>query len=166
MASTRLEGEWVLLGGSVLPLLGIDYRITIDIDLAYKEERCPYTLEVMDLATDLALPVETINQAGSYFLHKIKDFDKHIKILARGKACTIYRPDLYLYLRLKIDRFSLNDYHDCLKFIQYCQEHNELEGFEKALKMLNAYSKKAKGEKKDQILDLTNALKNVPQKKS
>lgn len=33
LAGDRLQGRWVLLGGTLLPLLGVDYRVTTDIDL-------------------------------------------------------------------------------------------------------------------------------------
>ena len=32
IAGIELSGEWVLMGGTVLPLLGVDYRTTVDID--------------------------------------------------------------------------------------------------------------------------------------
>ena len=33
LAVERLQGEWLLIGGTVLPLLGVDLRTTTDIEL-------------------------------------------------------------------------------------------------------------------------------------
>ena len=67
LAGARLSGDWVLLGGTLLPALGVDHRVTIDIDLAHKDQDGSQTLELMQIAEDLGLPVETINQAGAFF---------------------------------------------------------------------------------------------------
>lgn len=32
-AEKSISGEWILVGGSLLPALGLDYRSTLDIDL-------------------------------------------------------------------------------------------------------------------------------------
>ena len=33
IAIKKLSGEWIVIGGTVLPLVGIDYRVTVDIDI-------------------------------------------------------------------------------------------------------------------------------------
>ena len=51
-AGKTLEGEWILIGGTVLPLLGLDFRITTDIDLIplNKKSNNESTLALMKLA--------------------------------------------------------------------------------------------------------------------
>src|SRR4051812_21477644 len=107
LAGDRLEGKWVLLGGTLLPALGVEYRVTTDIDLVgLGASEQAQTLALMGLSEELGLPVETINQAAGYFLMKLRPFDEHLLILHKGKKAEIYRPDLFLFLMLKIARFS------------------------------------------------------------
>ncbi|MBF0443814.1 MAG: hypothetical protein HQK54_18040, partial [Oligoflexales bacterium] len=64
LAGERLEGDWVILGGSVLPLLGINYRVTIDIDIGscLPDVSQKQILILMEIAEKLGLPVESVNQ--------------------------------------------------------------------------------------------------------
>lgn len=119
LAGSRLKGDWVLLGGTVLPVLGIDYRVTVDIDLANRDQDTSQTLELMNIAEDMGLPVETINQAGSFFLYRIPDFENKLELLHKGKSATIYRPNLELYFQLKIERLSESDTQDCLEYLRW-----------------------------------------------
>ena len=58
LASEKLSGEWILLGGSVLPYLGRPIRATVDIDLATKSLRGgEQQLELMEIAESLSLPI-------------------------------------------------------------------------------------------------------------
>ena len=120
IAGDRLTGDWILIGGSVLPALGIDVRTTVDIDFIGKtDQQQMQNLELMNIAVELGLPVETINQAGAYYLTKIPDYDKHLVKLHKGKKATIFTPDLYLFLKLKLERFTESDFTDCLEYIVY-----------------------------------------------
>jgi hypothetical protein len=119
LAADRLEGRWVLLGGTLLPLLGIEYRVTTDIDVAGLDRADQaQTLELMEIAAELGLPVESINQAAAYFLMKLKPFEDHLILLHRGKQAEILRPDLHLFLMLKAGRLSPSDLTDCLALIK------------------------------------------------
>lgn len=119
LAGDRLKGRWVLLGGTLLPLLGIDYRVTTDIDLAgLGRVDQGQTLELMKIAEELGLPVESINQVAAYFLMKLQPFDDHLISLHRGRGAEIFRPDLYLYLMLKIGRLAPSDLTDCLALLK------------------------------------------------
>lgn len=114
-AIQRLVGDWVLLGGSVLPLLGKEVRVTLDIDLAGpKTATQSETLILMDLAEELGLPPEAINTAGAFFLHRIPFWKDHLVLIGEGKNGNLYRPDLWLFIRLKIARLSESDLSDCL----------------------------------------------------
>jgi hypothetical protein len=126
LAGEKLEGEWVLMGGTVLPLLGVDYRTTTDIDLAAAGDAPQsQTLELMKLAESLDLPVESINQAGAYFLKKIPNFRKHLVVLHRGASATVFRPDVTLYLLLKIGRLTESDLNDCLAYLRLAKKNGE-----------------------------------------
>ena len=65
LAGNRLKGEWLLVGGAVLPLLGVNHRTTLDINLVNLHDADGrQTLAMMRVADELGLPVETINQAA------------------------------------------------------------------------------------------------------
>jgi hypothetical protein len=119
IAGDRLKGDWVIVGGSVLPLLGIEHRVTLDIDLAScdadSSQRTMIT--VMDIAQELGLPVEAINQAAAYFLEKIPDWRSHLVLVHQGKQAKFFRPNTRLFIQLKISRLSESDLADCLKIL-------------------------------------------------
>ncbi|MBI1860441.1 MAG: hypothetical protein HYR96_05950 [Deltaproteobacteria bacterium] len=120
LAGDRLKGKWVIIGGTVLPLLGIDYRSTIDIDIAGpKGSDQTEMLTLMEIAQELSLPVEAINQAAGFFLFKIKGWEKNLVELHRGKTASLYRPNAKLYLELKIPRLNETDLEDCLRLLQF-----------------------------------------------
>lgn len=125
IASQRLKGRWLLVGGSVIPALGKEYRTTLDIDLVgLGEKERSQTLELMKLAEELKLPVEALNQAAAYFVDKVlkKKDHKNLVLLEEGKNAQIYRPSADLYLQLKIPRFSESDHSDCEEFLRLTQE--------------------------------------------
>ncbi len=122
----RLEGDWILIGGAVLPLLGIEYRTTVDIDIvgppgATQEQ----TLVLMEIAEELGLPVETINQAGAYFLRRQEGVGEQLLPLARSPKTTIFRPTATLYVLLKLSRLTETDLEDCRRMLAYAQDHDE-----------------------------------------
>ena len=84
LAGDRLTGDWVIIGGVVLPILGIDIRSTTDIDVAGPPDASQaQMLTLMDIVATLGLPVESINQAGAYFLYKIKNWQNMILLIHR-----------------------------------------------------------------------------------
>ncbi|MBI4924538.1 MAG: hypothetical protein HY843_01325 [Bdellovibrio sp.] len=134
LASNKLNGDWIVLGGSVLPLMGIESRVTTDIDVVkINNSTQAETLELMELTEKLGFPIETINQASAYFLFKIADFKKHLVLLQRGTNASFYRPDLYLFLQLKLPRLSESDFHDCVEMIKISKEESKLEGIMKII---------------------------------
>ena len=119
LAGVRLKGDWVLIGGTVLPLLGVDHRITVDIDLvSLGKSSQGEMLEIMKLAADLGLPVETINSAGSYFFAKVPHSETDLVLLHQGKWARIFRPGATLFLILKVARMSESDFLDCIEWIK------------------------------------------------
>lgn len=155
ISSEKLSGEWVLIGGTVLPLIGIDYRVTVDIDLiGLDEKQLIQSLQLMEIAEQLGLPVETINQAGAFFLYKIKNFKNHLIVLSKGKNATIYRPDLELYISLKINRISQSDLSDCLEYLKYTRNAQELFNKKAILDKIKAKSKNVDSSEKKQRLEV------------
>ncbi|OFZ79199.1 MAG: hypothetical protein A2603_04020 [Bdellovibrionales bacterium RIFOXYD1_FULL_55_31] len=125
-AGETLSGEWVLIGGTVLPALEQDIRVTLDIDLIALDDAAPaQTIKLMEIAEALGLPVETINQAGSYYFRKLRGSREHLVLLIQGKHATIYRPDVTLFLRLKIPRLTEADLTDCLAFLKVARNLEE-----------------------------------------
>ena len=127
LAVKRLNGEWVIIGGTVLPLLGIDLRVTTDIDLIPlgNAQSNASVLELMRLSEELHLPIETVNQAGLYFLEKISDYRECLIVLKKSETATIYRPNVSLFVRLKIGRLSESDLSDCIELIRFAKKSGE-----------------------------------------
>jgi hypothetical protein len=126
LAGDNLKGEWLLVGGTLLPAVGIDSRPTVDIDLVRigggNEDQ---SLELMRLANSLDLSVESINQAAAFFV-KQSGFKKiDLLPLYTGKSATIHRPSVELYWKLKLERFSDSDAGDCLDYYAYCKNQND-----------------------------------------
>lgn len=159
LASKRLTGDWLILGGTVLPVLGVDHRATVDVDLvgddgiASQEQM----LKLMEIAEELGLPVEAINSAGAHFLRKIAGHRAHWIELKKGPGATIYRPDLVLFLQLKIGRLSDTDLEDCLAFLKADPTHDRT----KAIQVIEKASKGGRltSEKRDRLAQLLRALR-------
>ena len=120
-----LKGEWVLLGGALLPLLGENVRSTTDIDLVPLKEQRGQLLNVFNLAEALKLPIESVNLAASYFLLKMKDYEHNLILIHETQSFALYRPNLFLYLQLKLKRLSQTDLEDCLSYIRYTKKKKE-----------------------------------------
>lgn len=155
VAVSKLEGEWLVMGGTVLPLLGVDLRATTDIDLVSLDAKSSNknSLQLMEIAESLGLPVETINQAGAYFLSKLGDVRGHLILFKESKKCKIYRPDAYLFIQLKIARLSQSDLDDCLAFIE-----NNPEDFEnnqkEILKLIKSALKNSNDKTIERLMEL------------
>ena len=120
-AEKHLEGEWVIIGGTVLPILGSDHRTTVDIDIVSLKEsnnQNQQSMKLMKIAEEIGLPVEAINQAGAFYLRKIKDFQDNLILITESKNLKIYRPNALLFFELKAARMSESDLLDCLEFIR------------------------------------------------
>jgi predicted nucleotidyltransferase len=163
LAGERLVGEWVLTGGTVLPLLGREHRSTVDIDLVgLGKDEMGQVLQLMKLAEELGLPVEAINQAGAYFLSKIPSFRAHLVVLHEGKGATIYRPDGTLYLLLKVARMSESDLQDCLEWLKLMKKTGEAVDRERVLRAIAQASRKdISSEKARRLRSLARELPSV-----
>jgi len=125
-AGKELAGDWVLLGGSLSLLLGITSRVTHDIDIVGpKDARQSDTLKLMQIALDLALPVESINQAAAFFLFKVSNWQNQIVLIHKGAHARIFRPNATLFIQLKIARMSESDSEDILGMIAFAAAEDE-----------------------------------------
>ncbi len=118
----EVPGQWLIFGGSSLYLLGLNARATMDVDVAsFGVSTNDDTLKLMLIAQDLKLPIETINQAGAFFLKSIPDWQSRCRLFKKGKLGKVYVPQLDLYLELKAQRMTESDLSDCLAYLKWCQ---------------------------------------------
>jgi hypothetical protein len=126
LAGDRLTGDWVIIGGCVLHLLGIGQRTTFDIDVAGpKEAGMDQAVTLMELAEELGLPVEAINQAGAFFLRRIEAWEEEIVAVHRGETATFHVPSATLFLLLKLGRLTEADLSDCILIVEHARERQE-----------------------------------------
>lgn len=126
LAGDDLEGDFILIGGTVLIALGVEHRTTTDIDLIGKTKKeQAQTLRLMELSEKLGLAVESINQAGALFLTRIPKYEERLVLMHEGKTARIFRPDATLYLLLKLRRLSESDLSDCLQWLKWCEKQDE-----------------------------------------
>lgn len=110
----RLDGEWLLVGGSLVALWIEPRRTTEDVDLVPVRGAKDARMALLGLAADLGLPVEALNSAADFFVERIPKWTSEIAVLRKGKRGTIYRPSATLFLLLKIRRLSEGDLSDCV----------------------------------------------------
>lgn len=129
LAKQKLSGNWILLGGTVLHYFNKDLRVTTDIDIYRNDSKSSNAdqLELMKISESLNLPVETINISAGFFLEKMKDYSKHLVLIEESKKFKLYRPDLYLFCRLKIQRLSEGDLQDCIEYAKLFKEEKNLQ---------------------------------------
>ena len=138
LAASKLEGEWLLVGGTLLPAVGLHVRATVDIDIVgLGKKEATQSLELMELAEALGLSVETINQAAKFFVEKAGYNKEDLLPLMKGKSATIFRPSVALYWKLKSSRLSETDLIDCQHYLHYCRGQNDKIDEGKLLKILN-----------------------------
>lgn len=125
-AVKKLDGEWILLGGTLLPALGVETRPTVDVDLVCLQKSSnEQNLKLMALAESLDLPVETINQAAAYFLNKTGYNRDDLIVLKKSRRATLFRPTVSLFWKLKIPRLSESDMSDCIHYLKFCRDRGE-----------------------------------------
>lgn len=121
---TELEGDWVLIGGSLLAVINAESRLTSDIDLCSIDELSnEKRISLMKLAEKAGLSIEAINPAADYFLKKIPNWKNSIVILKNGTKGNLYRPSLELYIALKLGRSTDTDIKDCISFLKWHVEN-------------------------------------------
>lgn len=126
LAGDRLGGDWVVMGGTVLPLLGVEHRVTVDIDVAGPDEAgMEQTLILLGIAEELGLPVEAVNPAGAFFLRRVRGWKSHLVEIHRGRRARILVPDATLFVLLKLGRLTEADLSDCLAMLELARTRGE-----------------------------------------
>lgn len=119
LAGERLDGEWLLIGGSAAAAWFSPGRTTEDIDLIGLGGTQAERFALLELAVHVGIPIEAVNSAADFFVRRIADWRAHLVVLHRGPRATIFRPDATLFLLLKIGRLSETDLGDCLALIEH-----------------------------------------------
>ena len=126
LAGERLTGDWLVLGGVVVPLLGGRHRVTADIDVAGPDDAgMDQVIVLMEIAKELGLPAETINTACAVYLRDIPDWRDQIVVFHRGSTATIHTPTATLYVLTKLERLSESDLDDCVAMLWGARERSE-----------------------------------------
>ena len=118
-AVDSLEGDWLLLGGALAAVWFRAERRTEDIDLIGFGGTQGERLRLMELAESAGLPVEAVNSAADFFVHRIPDWRQRVVPFRQGARATIWRPDTTLFVLLKIGRLSETDLADCLALLDH-----------------------------------------------
>jgi len=100
----HLPGDWLLVGGALVALWLDTRRVTEDVDLVGIEGSGADRLSLLGLARDLGLPVEALNSAADFFVHRVPDWRQQIEPFRIGKTGRVFRPSPTLFLVLKIRR--------------------------------------------------------------
>jgi hypothetical protein len=112
-----LTGEWLLVGGALVSVWIEPRRVTEDIDLVGLMGTQGERLALMDAVFSLGLPVEAVNSAADFFVHRISGWREEIEILRHYAKCVFYRPTPTLFVLLKMGRLSEQDLLDCTAII-------------------------------------------------
>lgn len=118
----RLEGDWLLLGGSLVAAWLDVERTTEDIDVVGIAGCEEPRLRLLELADALSLPVETVNSAADFFVRRIQGWDREVELLHEGRNARVFRPTPTLFLLLKIGRLSERDLADCLAVLAHARD--------------------------------------------
>ncbi|MFH1727036.1 MAG: hypothetical protein ABIA04_01280 [Pseudomonadota bacterium] len=105
-------------------------------------------MKLFDLIADFGLEPETLNFVGIYYLNKIKDYKNKLVLLKKGKKSSVYRPNVNLFIELKLERFTESDYQDCIEFIKYAKRIKKTEYKKNIDNILNKKIKKCTNEAK------------------
>ncbi len=125
LVADEISGDWLVIGGSLLAVLGENQRVTADIDICPIENMTNSSqLELMNLALKCDLSIEAINPAADFFVKQIPNWKNSIILLKKGLKGSIYRPSLELYFKLKLARCTESDIEDCLSFLTWYKKNN------------------------------------------
>jgi hypothetical protein len=118
-ALVRLSGDWLLLGGALVALWLEPDRMTEDIDLIGFAGAAQERHALMQLTADLGLPIESVNSAADFFVHRIADWREQLAPLRSSERARIFRPNATLFLLLKIGRLTARDLEDCESLLHH-----------------------------------------------
>ncbi len=89
----RLNGEWLLVGGALVSIWVEPRRVTQDIDLIGLTGSPNERLDLMDAVFALGLPIEAVNSAADFFVHRIPGWRDEIEVLRRYSRCVVLSSD-------------------------------------------------------------------------
>ncbi len=119
----NLKGDWLIVGGALLHVLGISDRETLDIDLVPLEEVTNKDqLVIMDIAVKNGFPPETINFSAEYFVKKQKNWETELVLMSETRNGRMYRPSIKLFRLLKEQRGTETDLLDIQIFEENIDE--------------------------------------------
>lgn len=109
----RVGGDWLLVGGGLVALWFYNRRVTENIDIVSFSDKTDARYAIMEVAEALGLPIEAVNSPADFFVRRIPDWKKQTEVLYRGREGVIQRPTPTLFLLLKVQRLSEQDFIDC-----------------------------------------------------
>ncbi len=120
-----LRGEWIILGGGLLHILGISERETIDLDLVPAGEVTNSDqLQIMDIAEKNGFPPEVINFSAEFFFKKQHNWRNELVLIFDNENVKIYRPTARLFRILKEQRGTETDFADIKIFEKNVTDSN------------------------------------------
>jgi len=109
----NLEGDWLLVGGALLHVLGISERETIDIDIVpINDITNKDQMKIMDIAVKNGFPPEVVNFSAEYFVKKRKHWQDELVLVHENSRMRLFRPTFRLFRELKEARGTETDLLD------------------------------------------------------
>ncbi len=119
----NLKGDWLIVGGALLHVLGISDRETLDIDLVPLEEVTNRDqLAIMEITVKNGFPPETINFSAEYFVKKQKNWENELVLISETRNGRMFRPSKRLFKLLKEQRGTETDLLDIQIFEENIDE--------------------------------------------
>lgn len=109
----NLQGDWILVGGGLLHVLGISERETIDIDLVPVNEITNRDqLNIMNVAVNNGYPPEVINFSAEFFVKRDSNWENEMVLLYENDNVRIFRPSKKFFRKMKEQRGTETDLLD------------------------------------------------------
>lgn len=109
----NLSGDWILVGGGLLHVLGISDRETIDIDIVPVNDITNRDqLKIMDVAVKNGFPPEVINFSAEFFVKRENNWKNELVLLYENDNVRIFRPSVKFFRQMKEQRGTETDLLD------------------------------------------------------
>ena len=113
----KIGGDWLLVGGALVQLELQTDRSTEDVDLAFiRHEHKSVTAAQNELfqfsMKELQIGPESLNLSVTFFLDQIPNWKNECVLLQSGAIGNVFRPNLSLFIALKLNRASSIDLQD------------------------------------------------------
>jgi len=158
----ELDGDWLIVGGSLLSVVQSNSRHTVDIDLCPVDEMTnEKRLNLMDIAQKCKLSIEAINPAADFFVRQIANWKSEIILYKKGLKGSLFRPSLKLFFQLKFKRSSQSDLQDCSLYLQWHQKENLKYSSIELTELINNQISNSCELSEETLIQLQNLLKDV-----